>query len=286
MFGDGTFMLLSGGADLGTGLDTVSVKMASEVLKTPMDYISIISGDTDTTPFDVGAYASSGTYFSGSASLKAAQNMKKLIIKVAAEMLEEKEENIELEYPSKAKGKTGEVTYREIAAYTQSGTGCGQLIASGSFVTDDASFPYGAHFCQVAVNTRTGEIKIQKYYALQDCGTPINPELAIGQIYGGVLKSIGHSMYEEMVYDEDGKCLNSNFLDYKVPMINDLPEDFKVELIDVDDPFGPYGAKSVSEISTNGAAPVIANAIHDAVGIWIREWPFTPEKVLKELGKI
>ena len=101
-----------------------------------------------------------------------------------------------------------------------------------------------------------------------------------------MLKTIGHSLYEEMVYNEKGRCINANLLDYKVPMINDLPEDFRVELIFTDDPFGPFGAKSVSEISCNGAAPVIAIAIHDAVGLWIRDWPFTPEKILKGLNKI
>ncbi len=286
MLSDGTFMLLSGGTDLGTGLDTVSVKMAAECLCMPMEKISIIAADTDVTPFDVGAYASSGTYFSGGAALNAAKAMKVRIIDIAAEMLKENKNDIALEYPGKVRGKSGVVTYEDIARYTQTGTGCGQLTASGNFVTDKASFPYGAHFAQVAVNIRTGFVKIQKYYALQDCGTPINPELARGQIYGGALKSIGHSMYEEMIFDDNGKCLNPNLLDYKIPMINDIPEDFRAELVYTDDPFGPYGAKSVSEIAVNGAAPALANAIYDAAGIWLRAWPFTPEAILKALGKI
>jgi putative selenate reductase molybdopterin-binding subunit len=127
---------------------------------------------------------------------------------------------------------------------------------------------------------------VQKYYALQDCGTPINPELALGQIYGGVLKTIGHSLWEEMVLDAQGRCLNANLLDYKVPTIGDLPDDFRAELVYTNDPFGPYGSKSVSEIACNGAAPAIAAAIHDAVGVWLRRWPFTPEKILRALGTI
>ena len=134
--------------------------------------------------------------------------------------------------------------------------------------------------------TRTGKVRLRKYYALQDAGTPINPELALGQIYGGVLKSIGHSLYEEMLYDEKGRCLNPNFMDYKVPQMGDLPDDFKAVLVDTNDPHGPLGAKSISEISCNGAAPCIAAAIHDAVGVWIRSWPFTPEKILRALGQI
>jgi putative selenate reductase molybdopterin-binding subunit len=286
MLGDGTFTLLSGGADLGTGLDTVAVKVAAECLCTDMSNITIISGDTDATPFDTGAYASSGTFFSGNAALAAAKIMKEKILEVAAQMLKEDKQDLQIEYPGIVKGKKGSITYQKIETFSEKGTGGGQLVASASFTTEDSAFPYGAHFCQVAVNTRTGEVKIQKYYALQDCGTPINPELALGQIHGGVLKAIGHSLYEEMILDETGRCLNASLMDYKVPMINDLPEDFRAELVFTEDPFGPFGGKSVGEISSNGAAPVIAIAIHDAIGIWIRKWPFTPEKILTALGKV
>ncbi|MBI9097932.1 MAG: molybdopterin-dependent oxidoreductase Mo/Fe-S-binding subunit [Spirochaetaceae bacterium] len=286
MLADGTFMMHSGGADLGTGLDTVCVKMASEILKVDMDLVSILSGDTDNTPFDTGAYASSGTYFSGNAAKKATEDLLDRILTVAVEMLEENKETLKVEEPGILVGKKGSLTYREIAHHCESGEGPGQMIGRAHYVTDDAAFPYGAHFCQVAVNVNTGKVKLQKYYALQDIGTPINPEIALSQIYGGVLKSIGHSMWEEMILDENGKCLTTDFDSYHVPMIKDLPEDFRAELVFTEDPFGPYGGKSVSEISTNGAAPVIASAIHDAVGVWIRSWPFSPEKILKGLGKI
>ncbi|MBQ4566298.1 MAG: molybdopterin-dependent oxidoreductase, partial [Oscillospiraceae bacterium] len=117
-------------------------------------------------------------------------------------------------------------------------------------------------------------------------GTPINPECALTQIYGAVMKSIGHSLYENMVLDKNGKCINANLTDYGAPMIGDAPEDFKSVLIDVNDDYGPFGAKSISEIACNGAAPAIGIAIHDACGIWLRDWPMTPEKILKALGKI
>ncbi len=285
-FGDGTFMVLSGGTDLGTGLETVAVKLVAETLLVPMENVAVLAADTDSTPFDVGAYASSGTYFSGGAALNAALKMKDMLIKEAADMLQEPENNLKLAWPGVVKGLSGEVTYEQIARRTQSGTGHGQLISTAHFITDKGSFPYGAHFCEVAVDTRTGKVRILKYYALQDAGTPINPELALGQIYGGVLKTIGHSLYEEMIYDEKGNCLNPNFVDYKVPQMGDLPDDFKAVLVDTNDPFGPMGAKSISEIACNGAAPVIAAAIHDACGAWIRSWPFTPEKILRALGSV
>jgi putative selenate reductase molybdopterin-binding subunit len=286
MLSDGTFMLLSGGADLGTGLDTVTTKMVAECLCTEMGSISMVSADTDITPYDDGAYASCGTYYSGGAALNAAKEMKRKIIQAAAQALKDPESDLELVFPSTVRGKKGSKTFLDIARYTQCGSGVGQLTATGHFTSEKASIPYGAHFCQVAVHVRTGVVRVQKYFALQDCGTPINPELALGQVYGGVLKTIGHSLFEQIILDDKGRCLNANLLDYKVPMVGDLPDVFQAELVYTNDPFGPYGCKSISEIACNGAAPAIAAAIHDAVGIWVRSWPFTPEKILKALGKI
>ena len=285
---DGTIILNSGGADLGTGLDTISAKIVAEVLKVPMDRITVVSGDTDACAFDTGSYASSGTFFSGNASLVATQNLKKKILAEAALQLEEDEADLDVRAPgevySKKSGKS--ISYYELTHTATSGGGRGQMIAHGSFVTAASSVPYGAHFAQVAVNVKTGEIKVQKFYALQDAGTPINPECALTQIYGAVMKSIGHSLYEGMVLDKDGKCINANLTDYGTPMIGEAPDDFKSVLIDVDDKYGPFGAKSISEIACNGAAPAIGIAIHDACGVWLRSWPMTPEKILKALGKI
>jgi putative selenate reductase molybdopterin-binding subunit len=283
---DGSFIVHSGGTDLGTGLDTLCVKMASETLCADMEKISIISADTDHTPFDTGAYASSGTFFSGSAALKAAQDLKEKILAAASEILREPVENLQMVYPALVRGTRRTLSFQDIARHVEKGSGQGPLEGQGTFTSENAAFPYGAHFCEVAINTRTGEIKIRKYYALQDCGTPINPELAEGQVYGGVLKAIGHSLWEEMKMNANGKCLNPNLWEYGGPTIGDLPVDFQVKLVVTHDPFGPFGAKSVSELSCNGAAPAIAIAIHDAVGVWLRSWPFTPEKILAGLKKI
>ena len=285
---DGTVILNSGGADLGTGLDTICAKIVSEVLKLPMDRITVVSGDTDACAFDTGSYASSGTFFSGNAALVATNNLKDKILGEAALQLEEKVEDLDVRAPGEVYSKTSgkAISYYELTHTATSGTGRGQMIAHGSYVTAASSVPYGAHFAQVAVNVKTGEIKVQKFYALQDAGTPINPECALTQIYGAVMKSIGHSLYEDMVLDKDGKCINANLTDYGAPMIGDAPEDFKSVLIDVNDDYGPFGAKSISEIACNGAAPAIGIAIHDACGVWLRSWPMTPEKILKALGKI
>ena len=285
---DGTVILNSGGADLGTGLDTISAKIVCEILKVPMERVSVISGDTDSCVFDTGAYASSGTFFSGNASLVATKKLKEKILQEAALQMEENVEDLDVRAPgevySKKTGKS--LTYYELSHTAISGTGRGQMVAHGSFVTAASSVPYGAHFAQVAVNVKTGEIKVQKFFALQDAGTPINPEIALCQMYGAVMKSIGHSLYENMILDKDGRCINANLLDYGVPMITEAPDEFKSVLIDVDDKDGPYGAKSISEIACNGAAPAIGMAIHDACGVWLRSWPMNPEKLLKALGKI
>lgn len=286
MLADGGFSLHSGAADIGTGLDTVMAKVVAEVLEVPLSQVTVMSGDTDHTPFDTGAYASSGTFFSGNAARLAAEDMKQKILQKAAEYLNEPVEDCVLEYPAKVKGKKGEITYAEIAYNTTTGHGSGQLQGIGSFITENHAIPYGANFAEVAVNTRTGEIDVRKFYALLDCGTPINPELAEGQVFGGVLKSIGHSLYEGIVLDKNGKPLNDNLQDYNPPTIYDLPKDFQAPLVFTKDPDGPYGGKSISELATNGAAPALAIAIHNACGVWIREWPFTPEKILKGLGKI
>ncbi len=283
---DGTVLMLSGGADLGTGLDTLTSKAAAEILGLEMGDVAVISGDTDITPFDKGAYASSGTFFSGNAAVRAAEDLRDKIIATAALILGEDPADLKIAHRGMVKGKKGEISLARLAHMSTQGEGHGELVGFGNFKTEHAAFPYGAHFVQVAVNTRTGEVRLDRYHAYQDCGTPINPALAIGQIYGGVLKAIGHSLYEEMLYDDNGRCINANFLDYKIPTINEIPKDFHVELVPVADEVGPFGGKSVSEIALNGAAPAISIAIHDAVGAWLREWPFTSERVLRAMGKL
>jgi putative selenate reductase molybdopterin-binding subunit len=285
---DGTFQIFSGGADLGTGLDTISVKMMSEAFCIPMDQVTVISGDTDSCTFDTGAYASSGTFFSGNASFYAAEDLKKNLLSEAAKQMGEHAEDLICRAPGEVYStKTKKsLSYGKLSHDALTGTGSGQVMGRASFTTNHNSIPYGAHFAQVAVNVRTGQVKVQKFYALQDAGTPINPELALCQMYGAALKSIGHTLYEDMVIDEKGVCITANLTDYGVPMISELPEDFKAVLIDINDEAGPYGAKSISEIATNGAAPAIAIAIHDAVGIWMRSWPFSAEKILRGLGKL
>ncbi len=285
LLSDGTFMVLSGGSDLGTGLDTVLAKVTAETLCCDMDNVAVLTGDTDMTPFDKGAYASSGTFFTGNAVLKAAQALADRMIDMVAGILKEPREGVHLAHPGVVQGTKGSIAYAALAHRCSTGHGEGELMGSAAFVTHENAIPYGAHFCEVAVNARTGAIDVRRYHAVHDSGTPINPDLAMGQVYGGILKSIGHALYEEMIFDADGRCLTTGLADYGAPMIQELPRDVRVRLIQTDDAFGPFGGKSVAEISVNGAAPALAIAIHDAVGVWIRDWPLTPEKILSALGR-
>jgi len=286
LLADGTLLMLSGGADLGTGLDTVTAKAAAEILGLDLVDVAVISGDTDVTPFDKGAYASSGTYFSGNAAVKAAEDLRDRCLAAAAVVLGEPVADLRIVPHGIVRGKKGEVTLARLAHLSIQGEGHHELVGHGHFKTDHAAFPYGAHFTEVAVNVRTGQVKVRRYRAYQDCGTPINPALAKGQIFGGVMKAIGHSLYEELLYDGKGRPLNLGFLDYKIPSVYEVPDDFEVELVPVADEVGPFGGKSVSEISMNGSAPALAIAIHDAVGAWCRQWPFTPERVLRAMGSL
>ncbi|WP_241503940.1 molybdopterin-dependent oxidoreductase Mo/Fe-S-binding subunit [Pelagibaculum spongiae] len=286
---DGTLIIHSGGADLGTGLDTVVQKLAAEVMQTELTDVHVVSGDTDHCLFDKGAYASSGTCFSGNAARLAAEDLRRQVLNVASGLMKQPVDNLDLEFPGKViciDGSEKFLSLEQIAEYAECGTGPGQLHGKGSFITSEFAFPYGANFVEVGVDTDTGEVELRKFYALLDCGTPINPDQALGQIYGASMRAIGHTLFECIKYDEKGRVLNANFRDYGAPMIGDLPTDMRAELIPSDDPVGPYGAKSVSEVGVNAAAPAIASAIHDATGVWIRDWHMTPEKVLKALGKL
>lgn len=285
---DGSVILQSGGADIGTGLDTCSAKIVSEIIRLPMDKVTVISGDTDGSVFDTGSYASSGTFFSGGASMKAAEALRDKMLAEAALQMNEDVKDLELRLPGEVHSKKTDAVldYYNLSHTACAGDGRGQMVGHGVFVTAASSVPYGAHFAQVAVNIKTGEIKVQKFYALQDAGTPINPEVALCQMYGASMKSIGHSIYENMALNEKGECVSANMTDYGVPMIHEAPDDFKAVLIDVTDAYGPFGAKSISEIGCNGAAPAIGIAIHDACGAWLRTWPMNSENLLKALGRI
>jgi putative selenate reductase molybdopterin-binding subunit len=278
---DGSFNLLIGATDLGTGSDTVLGQIAAEVLTVPLDKIIVYSSDTDMTPFDVGAYASSTTYLSGMAVKKAAEKAKEQIIKAAADMMNANIDEVYLENEF-ACSKKDRVSLSRVANYTLYEKDQFQVIGTASHITHKSPPPFSAHFVEVLVDTETGKVTVVKYVAAVDCGTAINPPLAEGQTEGAVMNGISFALTEEYIFNDKGRMLNPNFNYYKIYSTSDLPE-IKTILVESYEPTGPFGAKSVSEISINGAIPAISNAIYDAVGIRLRNSPFTPDRVLEAL---
>jgi putative selenate reductase molybdopterin-binding subunit len=280
---DGSFNLLVGATDLGTGSDTILAQIAAEVLGVPLEAIVVTSSDTDITPFDVGAYASSTTYVSGMAVQRVAENVRSQILDVAGAMLNADPEEVELADQRVTAPDESSVTLDEVGIRTMYGEDQRQIGATESFVPEISPPPFLASFCEVAVDERTGRVDVLTYVAAIDCGTAINPKLAEGQLEGAIANGIGYALFEEIIFDDQGRPKTPDYARYKIPGPMDMP-DLETILVDSYEPTGPMGAKSVSEIGINAPIPTIANAIHDATGIWLTETPFTPERVWRALN--
>lgn len=276
---DGSFNLNVGATDLGTGSDTILAQIAAEVLEIPVDDIIVYSSDTDMTPFDVGAYASSTTYLSGYAVKKCAEKVKRQVLKVASKMLEKDYYDLYLEDKKVHDYDGNSVTFDAIAKRSLYETDQHQIGAIASHISHKSPPPFAAHFAEVEVDTDTGKTEVLRYVCAVDCGTAIHPRLAEGQCEGALLNGISFALTEEYVFNKKGRMMNADFGSYKIFSTSDLP-DLKVILVPTYEETGPFGAKSVSEININGPMPAIGNAIFDAVGVRLRHAPFTPEKVL------
>ncbi|MBN2388561.1 MAG: molybdopterin-dependent oxidoreductase [Anaerolineales bacterium] len=275
---DGSFNLLIGATDLGTGSDTILAQMAAEVLGIPLEDVIVYSSDTDFTPFDKGAYASSTTYVSGGAVRKAALQVKEQILKHAARMLADPEpDRLRLEERKVTAPDGRSVTLAEVALSSLHQLEQHQIMATASHTSPVSPPPTAAQFAEVVVDTTCGEITVERLLMIVDCGRVINPVTAAGQVEGGMAQAMGFALTEEMRFDQQGHLLNQDFVTYRIPRAQDMPV-VDVIFVQTDEPSGPFGAKSVSEISTDGVAPALASAIHDATGVWLRELPYTPER--------
>lgn len=276
---DGSFNLTVGATDLGTGSDTVLAQIAAEELETTTDKMIVYSSDTDLTPFDVGAYASSTTYLSGEAVRKAAADAKRQILATGAEMLGLTVAQVRCE-DAMVKNADGskKVSYSDIANYSLYQKNQYQIIGTASHITKKSPPPFAAHYAEIEVDTWTGFIRVLKYVSTIDCGTAVNPTLCEGQTEGGTLNGISYALTEQYLF-QNGRMMNASFADYHIYSMRDRPP-LQTILVPSYEDTGPFGAKSVSEICINGPAPVIGNAIYNATGARINEFPFTPEKVL------
>lgn len=279
---DGTLNLLTGVTDLGTGALTVMAQIAAEELGTPLESITVISGDTDVVPYDIGAYASRTTHIGGKAVQKAAAGLKQKLLGLAAQKLEVPVSDLNI--------YDGQITLRGQPTLSIKGLVGGDrgtpASALVSQVTHESkvAYSFAAHFVEVDVDTETGQIEVKQVVAVHEVGKAINRKGVEGQIEGGIQQGLGHSISEDLIIDpKTGRPLNASFVDYKMPLSMDMPPIKTIILEEEPDLGGPFGAKGVGEDPIIAIGPAIANAVYNAIGVRIRDLPITPERVLKAL---
>ena len=280
---DGTVQLYTGTTGLGTGAHTALAQIVAEELGVRFDDVSVVHGDTDVVPWDIGAFASHTTYMGGRAAQMAAAEVKKQMLVVAANELETAAEDLEVRQGIiSIKGSDRRVSVHD-AVSPRKGLPTAQLIASATY-KPTKSYSFAAHFAEVQVDTETGQIDVLQVIPVHEIGRVIHPVAAAGQIEGGIQQGIGHTLTEDYVIDlTNGRSLNAGFVDYKMPLSMDMPPIRTILLETAPDPGGPYGAKGLGEDPIIAIGPAIANAIYDAIGVRFRHYPITPEQVLEGL---
>jgi putative selenate reductase molybdopterin-binding subunit len=280
---DGSFNLLVGATDLGTGSDTVLAQMAAEVLGVPLEDMITYSSDTDFTPFDKGAYASSTTYISGTAAVRAAEIVAERIQVRAAMMLKlEDHEEIKLANRQAIAPDGRSVPFTEIALNSLHKENQEQIMGVASYVSPVSPPPFAAQFAEVTVDTETGAVIVDKLVMAVDSGVIVNPLTASGQIEGGMTQALGYAVCEEMRYDEKGNAIERDLDRYHIFRADEMPE-LETIFVETFEPSHPFGVKAVAEIPMDGVAPAVGNAILDAVGVNVDEIPTTPDRVWQAL---
>ena len=285
---DGSFNLMVGATDLGTGSDTALAQIAAEVLGVKVNDVIVTSSDTDTTPFDVGAYASSTTYISGTAVKRAAEKVAERVKERAAIIFADRgcecaSQDIILR-DNHAVAPNGErVSMAEIALDSLHWRKQEQIMASASYVSPNSPPPFAAQFATVLVDVETGQVTVEDLIMAVDSGVIINPISASGQIEGGIAQALGYGVCEEMVYDAAGQPREKDLVDYHIFRADEMPN-IRSIFVQTYEETGPFGAKAVAEIPLDGAAPAIGNAVLDACGASILDNPVTPEKIWRFLN--
>jgi putative selenate reductase molybdopterin-binding subunit len=283
---DGSFNLLVGATDLGTGSDTVLAQMAAEVLGIPVEDLIVYSSDTDFTPFDKGAYASSTTYISGAAVVRAAQQAAERIRQRAADMFNAQGDGggdlqaaqIQLSDRRALAPDGRSLTLAEIGHNALHHENQEQIMGIGSYFSPVSPPPFAAQFAEVTVDLETGKVVVDKLVMAVDSGVIVNPITASGQIEGGMAQSLGYAVCEEMRYDERGRARERDLRDYHIFQAHEMP-DLETIFVETFEPSHPFGVKAVAEIPMDGVAPAVGNAILDACGAQVNQNPATPEKV-------
>jgi putative selenate reductase molybdopterin-binding subunit len=295
---DGSFNLMIGATDLGTGSDTVLAQMAAEVLGVPVEDFIVYSSDTDFTPFDKGAYASSTTYISGTAVARAAEQAAERIRARAANMFNKQKakgggsegeplnpEDIQLADRKAAAPDGRTFTMEEIALNSLHHEEQEQIMGTASYVSPVSPPPFAAQFAEVTVDVETGQVVVETLVTAVDSGMIVNPITASGQVEGGVTQALGYAVCEEMVYDKDGRPRERDLVDYHIFQAHEMPELHTI-FIETFEPTHPFGVKAVAEIPMDGIAPAVGNAILDACGAQVDANPATPERVWKAIQQV
>jgi len=295
---DGGVSVFTGATDIGQGSTTTIAQIVAEVLGLSLNDISMIVGDTDVTPYDSGTFGSRVTFYAGNAAKRAAEDIKRQLARVLAKRWDIDPEDLEFKdrqvYVKNSPEKR--VTFSELVRAAQVSGELGVIVGKASYYPPDIEWPdlknscvgniaagysFSTQIAEVEVDRETGKITFVNMVLSDDCGYPINPMICEGQAHGSASNGQGEAMFEEVLLN-NGKVLNSNLLDYKLPTAMDTPSMDVIHVI-TNEPAGPFGAKEIGEgfiLSTPGA---IANAVHDATGVWIKDLPITPEKIVKAL---
>lgn len=276
---DGTYNMLIGAADMGTGCDTILAQMAAEVLDCEPDQIVVFGADTDASPYDSGSYASSTTYVTGMATQNAAMELRENMMKIGAELLGCTLDEVEFD-GEKVYLVDGDrsLSLADIAVKSQVNNRI-PVDVTATYSSPVSPPPYMVGMAEIELDKETGSVKILDYDAVVDCGIPVNPNLARVQTEGGIGQGIGMALYENVTYNANGKITEGDFMQYKIPTRQDVGN-IHVEFETSYEPSGPFGVKSIGEIVINTPAPALAHAIYRATGVWHRTVPFTPEKIL------
>ncbi|MEE0225894.1 xanthine dehydrogenase family protein molybdopterin-binding subunit [Senegalimassilia anaerobia] len=276
---DGGYMLLIAAADMGTGCDTILAQMVAEHMECPVDAVSVFGADTDASPYDSGSYASSTTYVTGMAVEKACTQLKERLCAIAAAELGCDAAELRFEggcVRHEATGRT--VSLPEIAAKSQ----CNCRLAPEATAQHSSPVsppPYMVGMVEIELDRETGVVEVLDYAAVVDCGIPINPALARIQVEGGIVQGIGHTLMEDVTRTPKGAIRESSLFTYRLPTRLDTGR-INVEFEHSYEPTGPFGAKSIGEIVINTPGPALAQAIYRATGVWHRELPILPERIL------
>lgn len=279
---DGSYNLIIGAADMGTGCDTILAQMAAECMDCDVDNVAVFGADTDVSPYDSGSYASSTTYVTGKAVEKACSELKEKICSIAAEMLDCEPQEIQFEGKQVRRIETGQILPLEDIAFKSQVFNTQAAEATASHSSSISPPPFMVGMVEIELDKETGQVTVLNYMAVVDCGIPINPALARIQTEGGIVQGIGHTLMEDVRYNQNGRLIGTSFMQYKIPTRLDMGN-LRVEFEHSYEPTGPFGAKSIGEIVINTPAPALTHAIYRATGVWHRELPITPEKIALSL---